>query len=459
MKSKVKIVTSPNTNLYFHNKIITNYLLCLFVVILLSSIANSKVIGVIEIFRHGSRAPPHFASMGTKYFFDSSRMSLTINGFNQHLKLGKWLRQRYIEKFKLLPNKLKAEDIKIYSTATQRTIFSLTGHMLGLYPEASFTPVYKEIPNLKFGQNPPIHRFSLKSNFLNKIALNIKNRFEPSLHSWACKLKGKKLKHHGYGDYLYHGQGVEHLTEFTPFFKFSKKIINNMLHKFRKNLPFIFNNPKNMLKYSNIENKSTTIKEKLKFIKKLIGYVRCVNFLSNKKNMYGFSNKFKHLIKLFILNKWYNFRLNPRNDQVIKIAVSKLFNIIKTFFIKNAKHMTRKKLIMFSGHDTNIIDIISNLIDHGWLGKLADNVVKSNDRKAYRFLIPKFASNILFELHEIDKEHYVRIIYNGRIIKDHFNGQKVKVNYIPKKGIKLHNFIELLHSRINPKYRQLKCHK
>lgn len=443
----------------FQQKLICNYLIYLIVLFLSLRIANSKIIGVIEIFRHGSRSPPHFASMGSNYFFDSSKMGLTINGFNQHLKLGRWIRERYIDKFKLLPKKLNSSYIKIYSTATQRTIFSLNGHMLGLYPESSITPIYKENSNLKFGQNPPINGFRLNNYISSDITLNIKNKFEPSLHSWACKLKGKKLKRHGYGDYLFHDHGVKKPAEYKQLYKFSKNTINMMIMKFRTNLPFIFNNPKNILKYKNIGNNSTKMKKKMKFLKKLIAYVRCVNFLSNRKNLYGFSNKLKHLIKLFILNKWYNFRLNPKNQEIIKIAVSKLFVKIKSFLIQKSKNANKKKLILFSGHDTNIIDIISNLMDHTWLNKLAKSVVISNNIKAYNFLIPKFASNIIFELHMLDKEYFVRIIYNGKIIKNHFNSLNGQRNYIHKKGIKLENFIQLLQSRINPKYKQLKCNK
>jgi hypothetical protein len=394
----------------------------IFLLLLIFIEVNSKLVGVVEIFRHGSRAPPAFALKGKKkYFFDSSSMGLTINGFEQHLSLGTWIRKRYVEKYKLLSQNVTPSELELYSTATQRTIFSLTGHILGLYPGTKLIPNLNEIKEMKFNQGPPIDYEDTRP----KLYYTIKNKMNPTLHSWKCKLNGKKLKNQVYPKSLY---------------KFSKGLLLSMIEEFKNRMPFLF--------------KKTKYLRLSKLIKIIIGYVRCVNFLTGR-NTFGISEKFIHLLRIYVVDKWYSYSLNKINEQYLKISVSKLFEDISNFFEKKSFNMETKKMILYSGHDTNLINIISNLINHEYLEKLAQDYIENKNEKSFYFLVPQFASNILFELHKINKKYYIRLIYNGKTLKENFISSEVK--YIEDKGIELQSFLNMLKERINPDYKNLEC--
>jgi len=393
--------------------------------------SSSKILGVVEIIRHGSRAPKSFAQNGQKYFFDSSNMILTINGFRQHYLLGKWLQERYIDSFKLLPTKFNKNDFRLYSSATQRTVFSLTGHMLGLYSNVNIIPEYNQINNLKFNQSPPINRFKINEDDRNKIKVTVKNRVDPIFHIWKCKLEGKKLISIGTKKNIYN---------------FNDETYDSMISTFKKHLPFIFNKNKLI---------SNLAKKKIVLVKKLIGYVVAVKFVTHDE-IFNFSKDFNHLMRIFILNKWYNYRLNENNQEIVRLAASGFFSELKNYLINKFKGNDTKKFLIFSGHDTNLIDILSNLIDHKHLKILVERVIQKDDNQAFSFLVPKFASNILFELHQNKRKvFYVRIIYNGIEIKQNFISKKLK--YEANHGIIMKNFIEFLTERINGNLKKLIC--
>lgn len=390
-------------------------------------VSESKLLGVVEVIRHGSRAPHDFMNTGKKLFFDSTSMVLTVNGFRQHYLLGQWLRDRYIKTQKFLSIPAKKKELWLYSSSTQRTIFSLTAHMLGLYHDINVIPHTYNDKMLKFNQNPPIPGFGKKYNG-KSIRIHIKKSTEPLLHAWKCKnSKGKELKR---------------TLLIKNIFNFNEKLLDKMLEVFKKKLPFIFKNG-DVNKYS-----------KYFLVKRIIGYVRCAKFLVDDK-LFKFSEDFKNLIRRFVINKWFNTRLVKENNDKIKIAVSTMFDYISNYFQNRISKKTTKKLIIFSGHDTNLVDIISNILDHNYIHQLINNFAKSNDIKSYNFLIPQFASNILFELHEEDNDHFVKILYNAVEIKENFIESKVK--YVKDKGIPIKDFINLLSSRINPKYKKLNC--
>jgi len=118
------------------------------------------------------------------------------------------------------------------------------------------------------------------------------------------------------------------------------------------------------------------------------------------------------------------------------------------------------KMMIFSGRDTSLVDIISNLLDEEYVNGLIDNNNSDVNDHAINFLIPKFASSFIFELHFDEKQYkyYVKILYNGEENIQRFRKVfGVNVVYHKEKGILYEDFKALLNSRINSEYQQMSC--
>ncbi|QLE79045.1 histidine-type phosphatase [Francisella sp. Scap27] len=109
--------------------------------------SEGKLVFVSLITRHGDRAP--FANIvNADYKWGTSLSELTPIGMNQEYNLGKRLRERYINQFKLLSNNYENQSIFTLSSHTNRTVVSAQSLLVGLYPPGTG-------PSLKYG-NPAI---------------------------------------------------------------------------------------------------------------------------------------------------------------------------------------------------------------------------------------------------------------------------------------------------------------
>ncbi|CAD5213410.1 unnamed protein product [Bursaphelenchus xylophilus] len=92
---------------------------------------------VAAVWRHGDRAPTaSFKNdLYPESFWDYGYGQLTNYGIEQHRELGKWIRARYIEAFKFLPETFDGDAIKIRSTYINRTRESALYNFKGLYGE------------------------------------------------------------------------------------------------------------------------------------------------------------------------------------------------------------------------------------------------------------------------------------------------------------------------------------
>ena len=95
--------------------------------------SQGKLVFMSMITRHGDRAP--FANIEkANYDWGTSLSELTPIGMNQEYNLGKQLRERYIEQFKLLPKHYQNQSISVLSSHTNRTVESAQSLLMGLYP-------------------------------------------------------------------------------------------------------------------------------------------------------------------------------------------------------------------------------------------------------------------------------------------------------------------------------------
>jgi len=170
-------------------------------------------------------------------------------------------------------------------------------------------------------------------------------------------------------------------------------------------------------------------------------------------------NKALNIYRKWVISKWWPTRYNLNNyskdgkklnvsrDEALKVFVQEFFIYLKVNLIENkekiiegkgkeasefikilnqyhgsliSKNKTEEFLnrtyqenqiySVFSGHDTNIINILTNLLSNKWM---KENVKVKN----YKMLIAPYAANLIFELVNAENDAFVRIIYLGKILK------------------------------------------
>jgi hypothetical protein len=169
-------------------------------------------------------------------------------------------------------------------------------------------------------------------------------------------------------------------------------------------------------------------------------------------------NKKKLLVSSFfstIINNFDNFIYHCRPfKKFIKEKIT-----LKEKFFKSTKDDCLKMMV-FSGRDTSLVDIISNLLEDEYINNMIENNTYEENNVSMNFLIPKFASSFLFELHYDERlfKYYVKLNYNGQETLRNFKKvQGKKVNYDDEKGISYEDFKALLLSRINVQYNEMNC--
>ena len=406
----------------------------------------SKIIGVVEIIRHGARTPSTFMEASAKLYFGARKAQLTINGYRQHILLGRYLRRQYVlgDKEKLFSKKFNPQEIRVISSPRQRTIFSATAHVMGIFP--------KTIPKIIFGHkhfrnndSPPIKNY--KSNKVDGKEFNIqvlsyKNDY--IFHTLKCRRKGssKRLKEEMKKEKIFNlsktevSDAVKDILQKYNFMLANKSSYNNdaEFKEFQKNY------------YKSVFKKS--------FFKKLIAFIRPFKYHHNSYNKLKPKNL--KTIEKFLLNKWYQTRV--KDSKELKLGVSAQFKEIIQFFEDRIANKNKELMLVMSGHDTNLVNFITNILDPVFLRKMIDNSMRNlND---YTFLIPPLASSILLELHKSNKDgsYFINIVYNGQSINSIKFRTKVKflkdVN-----GVSYNDFKLLLKSRVDESYKNLVCGK
>ena len=147
----------------------------------------SKIIGVVEVSRHGARSPLE------KYSWDGSDWKvspgeLTHEGVTQQYLLGKEFRQRYIIKEKVVSESYKLTEVYIRSTDYHRTLMSAQAQMIGFFPNG---PVLhseemrtKAVPPFAFESlNATIESLGLEAlpGFIQPVAIELKSTQTDSL--------------------------------------------------------------------------------------------------------------------------------------------------------------------------------------------------------------------------------------------------------------------------------------
>ncbi len=94
---------------------------------------QEKLIFAVDVIRHGDRTPIHDLP-GTPYNWPQGLGQLTPTGMQQEFKLGMAMRKRYIEDTQLLPSQYSAKTLYVRSSDYDRTLMSAESLLFGLYP-------------------------------------------------------------------------------------------------------------------------------------------------------------------------------------------------------------------------------------------------------------------------------------------------------------------------------------
>jgi len=434
------------------------FFLSLFVLFfILTKAFHQRIVSVISIFRHGARTPINHFEIVKDLFFPFHHGEVTPNGLRQHYLLGRFLRQRYIEnknpEMNILKKNFLKNDIKIYSQNMQRTVNSAVAHLSGLFKNDLIFSEYQEYleHSLQFSNpNPPVIEndsiFS-KSEYvkiINSKFLIINQKNDKILSPRECFKLIREFDNTVF--YLTDEEKAKINSLHSLFPSQIESIIqsNYNVRTMKKLLDLIVTTNYHFRNHFNID------KEVLKIFKKYWLKYSYQEKISD-------SNK-KLLVSSFfeaIINNFDNFIYHCRPfKKFIKGKIS-----VKEKFFKQSKDDCLTMMV-FSGRDTSLVDIISNLIDEDYINSLIDNNTFEENNTSMSFLIPKFASSFLFELHYDEKtfKYYVKIIYNGQESLRNFKKILGKnINYDSEKGIPYEDFKALLTSRINIEYNGLNC--
>lgn len=424
------------------------------VFIYMLNILYCRIVSVVNIFRHGARTPINHFELVQDLFYPFTQGQVTPNGIRQHYLLGRYLRERYIDnknpEMNILKKNFLKNDIKIFSQNLQRTINSAVAHLSGLFKNDLIFSEYQEyIENsLQFSNpNPPI--IENDNNYFVKIKNNAKfliidQKIDKILSPRECFKLIREFDNTVF--YLSEEEKSKIISLKSIFPNQIQRIIDSDFHvrTMKKLLDLIITTNYHFKQHFKIET------EVLKIFKKYwlkYSYQEKISDLNKKLLVSSF---FKTII-----NNFDNFIYHCRP---FKKFIKEKIQLHEKFF-KYTKDDCAKMMI-FSGRDTSLVDIISNLIEDEYINNLIDNNTFEENTSAMDFLIPKFASSFIFELHYDEKfyKYYVKILYNGeenvRNFKKIFNKNII---YDHEKGLNYEDFKNLLMSRINLEYLKLSC--
>ena len=399
--------------------------------ILISLILNSsqELIKVIQINRHGARSAETFPKALNQQFWGINE-KLAINGYRQHQLLGKYIKKKYIDTG-FISSIYNKKDFAIFSTPFQRTIFSASAFISGMFPDY-ITKVNFHEEKLNYFNNDIIPNSDFDINF-NEINIEVLSYQENVLfNSWKCKLNNKLIK-----------EDSKDLNLYPDVIFISDDDLIDTANYLRI--------------YLNLENKIEKIKKvkkARKFIKKVNKYITGHFYLFNMKMEKIFPNKIVKVIKSSLVNKWYNARL--KDSKMLRLSssafIEKLIEIFSSS-INNDSIGIYPKLTIFSAHDSIIANIFGNIFDEQYLRNMISRCL--NNEKFFQFFVPPFASNLIFELHKIENDYFVKILFNGNIIS---NFPLRSTKYKGKDNMyEFNRFYKILKMRVDSDWKKIDC--
>jgi hypothetical protein len=411
------------------------YQLLIFFCLLTSTL--EKLLGFVEIFRHGARTPVRYFNLVREMFSPYKVGDLTPQGMNQASLLGEYIRSTYLSDNIEVDDDEIDIDIKlksslIFTLNIPRCINSAISHFQHLF-ENDLVTFYdsNSIENFKtkFNNNPlnyqDLDNYINNTNYLttNEIKINILN------------VNNDKLL------------GARECFKLTSDF-----FINEKVDEKDKEILLNLNSTHPFLLEDIIDSNFSILSVKNTHDLIYSTLFHFPNYFNITTPIWNVFNKYKMK---------YNYQF-IKNDDEKKLLTSNLFDMIITMFegiLNEKEHNLRTggdlSALFLSGRDVNIVDIINNLIDEKFIedyfsGDIFDERIN--------FFIPPFSSVLIFELHKMENnQFYIKINYNG---EENFINLKTigerKIKY-ESNGVLASDFLGLLKSRINENYKNITC--
>lgn len=496
------------------------YHILIFLILFLLNVKkiSTKLIGVIQVNRHGARTGDGFEELCSKLFFGTKSKQLTINGISQQELLGHYIAEKYMhnsdDELSVLSKEFNENEFIIFSSAVQRAIFSGFGFIKGIYPISKFKlkfigkenanstlPIIKNYSNLASSDlltniSLPINDYIPKRK-IPDISLNILDGDTDTIFRIKnCKIKiGENQNQTFYSNLTLKELIIlDNISyNYTQPLNFTEEEIKNAVKEIKEKFPIAFirgllskkekskinhldklkildKNEKNQLEDENCFSKIEAphilefhISHNKKFLKKVNGFLRFAQFHFGN-NFIILSPATQLTLNKIQVNKSYNLLLSPSKFQ--KLLNSRIFDEFKNFlleFLKNHLQNKEKRLkyVVYSGHDGNILGIIANFFDRKFLIKQMLDLYPN-----YNFVQPDLASHFLIELH-INKENdnflalknselFVKLNYNGKYLTEGLNKDYFVYNK-KYEGFDFKNFVKFLESQIDFQYKSMNC--
>lgn len=298
------------------------------------ALAKEQLLFAIDLTRHGDRTPIHDIPL-SPYVWKQGLGELTAVGMKQAFELGVALRKQYITQYHLLPEHYLAESIYVRSTDMNRTLMTAQSLLLGLYPVGQGST----LPNAY--QPIPIHTVPLKEDSLlnakpSKNIISMAKLYLAARKEWQIKTTALQPNFKKWSE----ATGLEVNKPF-PFDYLSDNLHVRALH----HVPF---------------PKGITAEDGKKIIS--FGQDAVVAYFKYPAASYPMGHRFLLTVADYL-----------------KKAVS---------------HQTHLKYVLFSGHDSSIMSVMSTLGTP--LNKL-----------------PPYASHLNFALFQNGKNYYIKIQFNN----------------------------------------------
>lgn len=184
-------------------------LLVVFTTMISLSAQEKNLETVILVTRHGARAP--FTNIKNyKYKWSVPKEQLTPLGMRQEYKVGKKLRERYVEKLNFLNTEYESKSIHTLADHDNRTIMSAQSLLFGLYPLGTGPKTFKgknalpkrfqpipvytlpETSTLLMRDYPVYQKILKKYVYNNSKILHMRNeKLKPKYKKWTTILGNK----------------------------------------------------------------------------------------------------------------------------------------------------------------------------------------------------------------------------------------------------------------------------
>lgn len=418
--------------------------------------SGEKVVMIVNLLRHGARAPNKFIKEIEHLFPGLIPGKLTLNGFRQMTNLGRAMRKIYLENHRnstSLRNFLDEKNIKneylLISSPYDRAIESGIGYAYGFLPNNEFNIIDFTDMNRNYDSKSLYHKKD--PSILSEISS------EENVYNFMIEDKNR--------DVLFHSKKCEYPPHVYTHEKMQKNF--SFLLEEEKALVYEFYRKSMNVTFANITQELFSDK----VARSLYVLMRCAN-ANSKNKIFEIPKHIKTSLEKLFGKYLYTVRTN--NENITKISTSPFFDHLVNFFdhkffnidkIENKflnfwklkeLNYTNLKLVTYSGHDYNFIGIFKNLLHPKTLEKYLNDVEKYRD-----FVVFPFASNLDFHLIKNlrDGKFYVRIFVNGKEILEKVrsgvfdeNRNESEIDYDMTTGLEYKNFRRIINSRIFEKY-------